>query len=83
MDESVWEELLLPEQAAAVYVVSDLCGSHEWSLELACKGSTHYTKYVTAIAQSYCITYIGACEVCSNELIGQNTSDLESQGFGL
>ena len=38
------QELLLPEQAAAVYVVSGLCGSHKWSLELACKGSTHYTK---------------------------------------
>ena len=38
------QELLLPEQAAAVYVVSGLCGSHKWSLELVCKGSTHYTK---------------------------------------
>ena len=38
------QELLLPEQVAAVYVVSGLCGSHKWFLELACKGSTHYTK---------------------------------------
>ena len=77
------QELLLPEQAAAVYVVSGLCASHKWHLELACKGSTHYIKYVPAIAQSYCITYVGACEACSNKLIGQNTSDLECQGFGL
>jgi len=29
------QELLLPEQAAAVYVVSGLCASHKWCLELA------------------------------------------------
>ena len=55
-------ELLLPVQAAAAYTVSAYVPAINsvWNS----LGPVKLCQEVTAIDQTYCITYVGACKAC-------------------